>query len=67
MREFGCAERPCIIAMSANALREDAEAALAAGVDAYLPKPISVPALRAALERSGALAAAARPSRIPRR
>jgi PAS domain S-box-containing protein len=50
--------RPRIIAMSANALREDAAAALQAGVDDYLVKPISVPMLRAALERSGELAAA---------
>jgi PAS domain S-box-containing protein len=50
--------RPRIIAMSANALREDAEAAIQAGVDDYVVKPISVPMLRAALERSGELAAA---------
>ena len=50
--------RPRIIAMSANALREDAEAALQAGVDDYVVKPISVPMLRAALERSGEMAAA---------
>ncbi|MFC5497580.1 response regulator [Caenimonas terrae] len=49
--------RPRIIAMSANALREDAEAAVHAGVDDYVVKPISVPMLRAALERSGELAA----------
>ena len=49
--------RPRIVAMSANALREDADAAVAAGVDDYVVKPISVPMLRAALERSSALIA----------
>ena len=49
--------RPRIVAMSANALREDADAALMAGVDDYVVKPISVPMLRAALERSSALIA----------
>ena len=57
VREFAPAIRPRIVAMSANALREDAEAALQAGVDDYVVKPISVPMLRAALERSGEVAA----------
>jgi len=57
--------RPRIIAMSANALREDAEAALQAGVDDYVVKPISVPMLRAALERSGELAAARKGTSLP--
>jgi CheY-like chemotaxis protein/HPt (histidine-containing phosphotransfer) domain-containing protein len=57
-RDVAPSIRPRIIAMSANALREDAEAALQAGVDDYVVKPISVPMLRAALERSGELAAA---------
>ncbi len=52
--ELAPAIRPRIIAMSANALREDAEAAIRAGVDDYVVKPISVPMLQAALERSGA-------------
>ncbi len=49
--------RPRIVAMSANALREDADAAVQAGVDDYVVKPISVPMLRAALEKSSALIA----------
>jgi CheY-like chemotaxis protein/HPt (histidine-containing phosphotransfer) domain-containing protein len=57
--------RPRIIAMSANALREDAEAAIQAGVDDYVVKPISVPMLRAALERSGELAAARKGLSLP--
>ena len=57
--------RPRIIAMSANALREDAETAIQAGVDDYVVKPISVPVLRAALERSGELAAARKGTSLP--
>ena len=49
--------RPRIVAMSANALREDAAAAVRAGMDDYVVKPISVPMLRAALEKSSALIA----------
>jgi len=39
--------------MTANAMQEDREACLAAGMDDYLAKPIRVPELQAALERSG--------------
>jgi signal transduction histidine kinase/DNA-binding response OmpR family regulator len=45
-------ERPRIVAMTANALAEDREACLAAGMDDYVAKPIRVDELVAALSRS---------------
>jgi PAS domain S-box-containing protein len=44
--------RPRIVAMSANVMREDVEAALAAGADHYIAKPFPPSQLRATLERS---------------
>jgi CheY-like chemotaxis protein len=55
VRRWGVGERPRIIAMTANALAEDREVCLAAGMDDYLAKPIRVDELVAALERSGAM------------
>ena len=54
VRQFHGADRPRVVAMSANAMREDMDLAMQAGVDDYVVKPISVPALRAALEKCGA-------------
>ncbi len=47
--------RPHIIAMTANALREDREACFAAGMNDYVAKPIRADALAAALQRGRAL------------
>ncbi|HSS36962.1 MAG TPA: response regulator, partial [Patescibacteria group bacterium] len=44
--------RPRIVAMTANAMTEDREACLAAGMDDYLAKPIRTDELTAALDRS---------------
>jgi CheY-like chemotaxis protein len=45
--------RPRIIAMTANAMLEDREACLAAGMSDYVAKPIRMNELQAALERTG--------------
>ena len=47
------AERPRIIAMTANAQPADRELCLQAGMDDYVTKPVRVPELQAALERWG--------------
>ncbi|WP_412069856.1 ATP-binding protein [Rubrivirga sp. IMCC43871] len=46
------ADQPYVIALTANSLDGDAERALDAGLDAYLPKPLRRADLAAALERA---------------
>jgi PAS domain S-box-containing protein len=46
------ARRPRIVAMSANVMREEVEAALDAGADDYIGKPFPAAELRAALQRA---------------
>jgi PAS domain S-box-containing protein len=48
------AGRPQIIAMTANVMKGDREACVAAGMDGYIGKPVRVEELVAALQRAGA-------------
>ena len=48
--EHGAARTP-IVAVTANATKGEEERCLAAGMDAYLVKPVSIERLRATLER----------------
>ena len=49
---FTLSERPYIVALTANAMKEDREACTAAGMEDYLSKPIRQPEIKAVLERT---------------
>jgi CheY-like chemotaxis protein len=50
--KYRAGERPCIVAMTANAMHGDREECLAAGMDDYVTKPIRVEALVHALNQA---------------
>jgi len=52
-RRWPAERRPCIVAMTGNALMGDREKCLAVGMDDYIAKPIRVAEIQAALERWG--------------
>jgi PAS domain S-box-containing protein len=53
IRENPPEKRPRIVAMTANALPEERETALAAGMEGYITKPIQIKELWAVLEQTG--------------
>ncbi len=52
-RRWPVEKRPCVIAMTGNALMGDREKCLAAGMDDYITKPVRMAGVQQALERWG--------------
>lgn len=65
IENFRAHERPRIVALSASVMREDVEAAIAAGADDYVGKPFSVSELRNALEQAAGCSASPNELRLP--
>ncbi|MCZ7574724.1 MAG: response regulator [Ardenticatenaceae bacterium] len=63
-REFGAERRPRIVAMTANAMKEDRDDCFAAGMDDFITKPIQFAELVAALNRCQARAIATAGERL---
>ncbi len=62
-RDLPAERQPRIVALTANAMREDEEACMRAGMDDYMAKPIHPVTLRGALTRSGEWARDRHPDR----
>jgi CheY-like chemotaxis protein len=62
---FAARAQPQIVAMTADAMKEDREACLAAGMDDYISKPIQVVELIAALSRCQTGPGQPQPARVP--
>ena len=50
--QWGPAERPRIIAMTAKSMQGDREKCMEAGMDDYISKPVRIEELQAALQRA---------------
>ena len=61
---WGASERPRIIAMTAEAMQGDRDRCLAAGVDDYIMKPVTLDRLAAALAKCRPLEAATEPEAV---
>ena len=57
-------QQPYVVAMTANALSTDREDCRSAGMDDFVPKPVRIGDLQAALRRAAAVVTAARVSAV---